>query len=169
MDRWQCRDDHCTNRNGFCFVDFAGKHYDIAHEEQLMWSKAIANGDAGVSLERPPTSLYNIWTSKNGAVTQNSRRSEAHAERLEARAERAEKKTFMDRYIRLSEKEFEMTMADRMAEKMDRMSRKKDDQQSSSQPWIQQPIYPSYYPSPQPQWPAVFPPPSSYNPASIQS
>ena len=61
VDRWQCRDSHCRNENGWCFVDFAGKHYDISHDEQLIWAKAIANGQANVSLERPPTALYNIW------------------------------------------------------------------------------------------------------------
>ena len=52
VDRWQCKDAHCINKDGLCFVDFAGKHYDIFHEEQLMWAKAIANGQPNVSLER---------------------------------------------------------------------------------------------------------------------
>ena len=36
VDRWQCNDDHCTNKDSFYFVDFAGKHYNISHNEQLL-------------------------------------------------------------------------------------------------------------------------------------
>ena len=33
VDRWQCRDSHYHNKNGWCFVDFAGKYYDIFYNE----------------------------------------------------------------------------------------------------------------------------------------
>ena len=48
----------------------------------------IANGQPNVSIERPPTGLYNIWVGRNGPVTQTSRRSEAYQAQLEAREER---------------------------------------------------------------------------------
>ena len=169
IDRWQCRDSHCRNENGFCFVDFAGKHYDISHKEQLIWAKAIANGQANVSLERPPTALYNIWVKQHGSVAQSSRRSEAHQERLEAKAERAEKEThmnkqesFMDKLMKLSEQEMNMAMAERMAERAEKMSRRSQQQdqpalpptlhqwpQQWQQQWSQQP---PWHQQP-PQWP----------------
>ncbi len=60
LNRWQCNDEHCRNQNGFCFVDFAGKHYNMNHTQQSLWGKAISNGEANVSIERSSTSLYNF-------------------------------------------------------------------------------------------------------------
>lgn len=175
IDRWQCRDSHCRNENGWCFVDFAGKHYDISHDEQLMWSKAIANGQPNVSLDRLPTALYNIWANKHGSVAQSSRRSEAHQERLEAKAERAEKEShmdkqesFMDKLMKLSEQEMQMAMAERMAERADKMSRRSQqpDHQPTLPPTLQQ--WPQQWQQPWPQqppqwlqsqWPEVQSPP----------
>ena len=150
IDRWQCKDSHCRNENGFYFVDFAGKHYDISHEEQLVWAKAIANSQANVSLERPPTALYNIWVKQHGSVAQSSRRSEAHQERLEAKAERAEKEShinkqesFIDKLMKLSKQEMNMAIAERMAERAEKMSRRSQQQDQpalppTSQQWPQQ-------------------------------
>ena len=58
LDRWQCRDQHCRNIDGFCFVDFGGKHFDIDSVQQLKWGKAMARGELGVSIKRPPTDVY---------------------------------------------------------------------------------------------------------------
>ncbi|KAL9030732.1 MAG: hypothetical protein Q9196_001182, partial [Gyalolechia fulgens] len=98
VDRWQCRDEHCTNNKnakGFCFVDYSGKHYAIDVVQHIMWAKAMANRDPGVSIERPPADLYNYWVDKQGNVTQTSRRAVQYHERVAAKAEREEGKDFM--------------------------------------------------------------------------
>ena len=33
LNRWQCNDEHCRNQNDFCFVNFAGKHYNMNHTQ----------------------------------------------------------------------------------------------------------------------------------------
>jgi len=58
LHRWQCNDKQCRNLNGWCFVDFAGKHFNMDHTQQALWGKAIANGGDGVTIERPSTSVY---------------------------------------------------------------------------------------------------------------
>ncbi len=120
LNRWQCIDEHCRNQNGFCFVDFAGKHYNMDHIQQSLWGKAISNGDANVSIERPPTSLYNFWSDKQGSVTSLSRRSDMHEERMNAKAERVEKEDFMTKFTRFNEQQMEMRMTEAMADQLKR-------------------------------------------------
>ncbi len=122
LNRWQCNDEHCRNQNGFCFVDFAGKHYNMDHTQQSLWGKAISNGEANVSIERPPTSLYNFWSDKQGSVTSLSRRSDLHEERLNAKAERVEKEDFMTRFTRFNEQQMEMRMSEAMTDQIERMN-----------------------------------------------
>ena len=31
LNYWQCHDPRCRNEDGWCFVDFTGKHYDFDH------------------------------------------------------------------------------------------------------------------------------------------
>ncbi len=162
LNRWQCIDEHCRNQNGFCFVDFAGKHYNMDHTQQSLWGKAISNGDANVSIERPPTSSYNFWSDKQGSVTSLSRRSDMHEERLNAKAERVEKEDFMTRFTRFNEQQMGMRMSEAMPDQIERMnSRQKASEphpppQQSSLPqwplWQQSSIYPSYQALPYQPW-----------------
>lgn len=57
IDRWQCHDPDCPNENGFCFVDYSDKHYTITASQSQLWSKAMATGEPGVTVLRPPTRL----------------------------------------------------------------------------------------------------------------
>ncbi len=36
LHRWQCTDRACRNFNGWCFVDFAGKHFNMDHIQQSL-------------------------------------------------------------------------------------------------------------------------------------
>ena len=79
LNRWQCRDQQYRNINGYCFIDFKGKHFDIDAIQQLNWGKAIAKGDLGVSIERPPTEVYKSWQ-RQGPCESTSRRTKAYKE-----------------------------------------------------------------------------------------
>lgn len=99
----------------------------MAHEEKLAWSKAIAKGQPNVSLELPPTAIYQLWLNRNNSVTQTSRRTEAHPERLEARAE-IRKRGLLQADAEHNKEEMKMAMAERMADKIDRMNRRREEQ-----------------------------------------
>ena len=58
LQRWQCPDERYQNHNGWCFIDYSGKHFTMDHAQQSIWAKAITNGDKYVSIERLPSSLY---------------------------------------------------------------------------------------------------------------
>lgn len=193
LNRWQCNDENCRNQNSFCFVDFAGKHFNMNHTQQSLWGKAIVKGDANVSIERLPTSLYTFWSDKQGAVTSLSRRSDLHQERLNARAEQVEKEGFMTKYQRFAEQNMEMRMTEQMADQMERMNSRGSSepnpppqqpplQQWSSwrqssiyspyqtlpyQPWQQPPQPPQPPPWQQPPQPIQWQQPSSSHPPSL--
>ncbi|KAL9589464.1 MAG: hypothetical protein Q9179_007986, partial [Wetmoreana sp. 5 TL-2023] len=125
--RWQCFDTQCYNHNGFCFIDFAGEHFDIDATQQSKWAKAISNGDPGISIERPPTKLYNFWVKTQGPVTQSSRRSiqwqerqEAQQERKDIQKERDEGKDFMTQMKEWNKSQMEMRMQEAMQDQMER-------------------------------------------------
>ena len=107
LDCWQCKDQACKNLNGFCFIDFEGKHFDIDSLQQLRWGKAIARGDLGVSIERPPTDIYKSWQ-KQGPYESNSQRSKLYKERQDARADREEGKDFMNQFMEFNKKAMKM-------------------------------------------------------------
>ena len=46
----------------------------------------------------------------------------------------------MKQLVELFKEEMKMNMADRMANKLDRMSRRRDEQQHTSSQWLQQPL-----------------------------
>ena len=73
------------------------------HSQQALWVKAIANGDANVSVYQSPTSLYNFWTGNQGAVMSTSRRSiqkqERDQERELAKVDRKESTDFMAKFM----------------------------------------------------------------------
>ena len=75
LDYWQCHDSRCRNQNGWCFIDYKGKHFDMDHTQQSRWAKAIANSESNILIYRPPTELYYWWTGRQGAVDSRSRRS----------------------------------------------------------------------------------------------
>ncbi len=179
LNRWQCNDEHCRNQNDFCFVNFAGKHYNIDHTQQSLWSKAISNGEANVSIERSSTSLYNFWSDKQSSVTSLSRRSDLHEERLNVKAERVKKKDFMTRFTRFNEQQMEMRMSEAMADQIERMnSRQKASEphspssQQSSLPqwssWQQSSIY-SFYQLPYQPWQQPSQPSSWQQPLQLPS
>ncbi|KAL8800753.1 MAG: hypothetical protein Q9182_004958 [Xanthomendoza sp. 2 TL-2023] len=96
-DRWQCRDEHCSNNKdnkGYCFIGYQNKHYVIDSIHHSLWAKAISKGAPDVSIERPPMELYHHWLTGAGEVTQISRRTAAYQERQEARVEREEVKQY---------------------------------------------------------------------------
>jgi hypothetical protein len=61
LTRWQCPDERCRNHGGWCFRDNAGLHFVLSHHHQMVWAKAIANGEIGITLENPPERLHNVW------------------------------------------------------------------------------------------------------------
>lgn len=130
LDHWQCHDSRCKNQNGWCFVDFSGKHYNMDHSQQALWAKAIANGDANVLIYRSPTSLYNFWTGNQGAVMSNSRRSiqkqEREQERESARADREEGTDFMAKFMAFNKQQLEMRLAESMSDSIERMASRQE-------------------------------------------
>ncbi len=179
LNRWQCNDEHCRNQNGFCFVNFAGKHYNMNHTQQSLWGKAISNGEANVSIERSSTSLYNFWSDKQDSVTSLSRRSDLHEERLNVKAERVKKEDFMTRFTRFNEQQMEMRMSEAMTDQIERMnSRQKapephspSSQQSSLSQWSswQQPSIYSFYQLSYQPWQQPSQPPSWQQPLQLPS
>ena len=180
LHRWQCIDRACRNFNGWCFVDFAGKHFNMDHTQQSLWGKAIATGDDGVTIERPPISLYRFWTGSQGGVTQDSRRSLAYQEKLKTRTDREETKDFMGKFMRFNEQQMEMRLAETMTDQMERMTSRQ--RPSLPPPPPQQPpqqwqpslvnsSYPAYQPASYSQWQQpvswqeASPPPSSLIPS----
>lgn len=163
LRRWQCHDEHCFNQNGFCFVDYHSKHYVFNSKEQLQWALAIDRQEPDVSIETPPEQMYRGWTGFNGPVTQTSRRSTQYQERQEPKAEREESKDFFAQYMEFNQQAMKMAMADKMAEQVERMARKKTPPPLSAPPIWQQQQQPQWqqpyqqYPQPPPH-----PPPPPY-------
>jgi hypothetical protein len=73
ITHWQCHDKRCTNKDGYCFIDYTDKHYSIEAPEQARWAKAIANEEPNVTIYKPPRALYLLWTDQNGEVTPAAR------------------------------------------------------------------------------------------------
>ncbi len=141
------------------------------HTQQALWGKAIANGEDGVTIERPPTSLYRFWTGSQGVVAQDSRRSVMHQERQDTRTDREEAKDFMGRFMRFNEQQMEMRLAETMTEQMERMASRQRPppppqpitQSIPQQQWQQPPVnssYLAYQPSSYSQWQQPVPTPS---------
>ena len=156
LDRWQCRDQQCRNMNGYCFIDFEGKHFDIDAIQQLKWGKAIAKGDLGVSIKRPPTEIYKSWQ-RQGPCELTSRRTKAYKERQNARAEREEGKDFMNQFMEFNKKAMEMRLQETMADSIERMTSRLQPQAVQPCPpsstWPQMPTFPpSYLPYPPVPW-----------------
>ena len=169
LDRWQCRDQECRNLNGFCFIDFEGKHFDIDSIQQLRWGKALARGDLGVSIERPPTEIYKSWQ-KQGACESTSRRTKVYEERQNARAEREEGKDFMNQFMEFNKKAMEMRLQETMADSLERMTSRPRSQAVQPPPtaptWPQMPTFPSYPPQPPAPWSTQIPYQYSYWPSA---
>lgn len=169
LDRWQCRDQECRNLNGFCFIDFEGKHFDIDSIQQLRWGKAIARGDLGVSIERPPTEIYKSWQ-KQGPCESISRRTKVYEERQNARAEREEGKDFMNQFMEFNKKAMEMRLQETMADSLERMTSRQRPQAIQPPPtaptWPQMPTFPSYPPHPPAPWSTQMPYQYSYWPSA---
>ncbi|KAL8799947.1 MAG: hypothetical protein Q9182_005517 [Xanthomendoza sp. 2 TL-2023] len=131
IDRWICIDEHLTNHKqdseGFCFVDYSGKHYALDYGQQIKWAKAIEkavkNGDTNVSNERPPTDLYN-YVVKQGEVSLTSRRTAAYQERRENQADREEGKNFMQKFTEFQQMMMEQQMMRSMQENMEKEERR---------------------------------------------
>lgn len=122
------------NQNGWCFVDYSGEHYDMDHD-QLVWSKAIANGVSNVSVHRPPSSLYKLWT-KTGAVIFDPRRSLLKQEREEAKLyheeskiHREESKDFMQEYATFQKQQLQLQMTDSMSASVQRSTARRERQE----------------------------------------
>ena len=172
MDHWQCRDTRCHNEKGWCFVDYNDKHYDVDHTQQRKWAMAIANGEPGVSIYRPPTELYRLWVKEQGSVTSLSRRSiqkeERERERIEserkrsnAKADREESTDWMSKFMAFQQQTMSMRMAESMASMMERQQdrdeqreQKREEQRSQQRSYAPQPSYPRY-------------PESAYTPAPV--
>jgi hypothetical protein len=121
LNWWQCVDECCCNHNLWCFVDYAGQHWAIHHSQQALWAKAIASGEADVSVEKPLEKLYNFWKSQ-GPITGNSKASIAVEERKEARQERVEQKDFMEEFMKFNQQVLQMWLQESMADSMEWMA-----------------------------------------------
>ncbi len=140
------------------------------HTQQSLWGKAIATGDDGVTIERPPTSLYRFWTGSQEEVTQDSRRSLTYQEKLKTRTDKEETKDFMSKFIRFNEQQMKMRLAETMTDQMERMASRQRPPPPSSPPsppsspsppqlppqqWQPPPVnssYPAYQPASYSQW-----------------
>ena len=59
--RWQCINKACWNFNDWCFIDFADKHFNMNHTQQLLWDKVIIINDDDVTIEKSSIFLYHFW------------------------------------------------------------------------------------------------------------
>jgi hypothetical protein len=121
ISKWQCIDDNCRNHKRFCFVDFNGKHFAINATHQAKWAKAIASSEPGVSLERPPTALYEFWVRSQGGVTQETRRKGVYEARQEVKAQVEESKDVMTRLMDFTKANMEMRLSEAMINQVERM------------------------------------------------
>ena len=165
LQRWQCHDDRCRNYNGWCFVDYLNKHYNMDPIQQSTWAKAITNGEYNVSIERPPATLYQYWTGSQGAVNAESRRPIRQTQREEDKAQNAGFKDMISTFMEFNKQQLEMQLADRMADQMERMGARQRPVYTphpplpSTPPYTQwQPSLPAQQPQPQPQLPPLPPP-----------
>ncbi|MCJ1459286.1 hypothetical protein MMC28_009663 [Mycoblastus sanguinarius] len=120
IDRWQCHDPDCPNENGFCFVDYSDKHYTITASQSQLWSKAMATGEPGVTVLRPPTRLYNLWKNGSGEVTSTSKRQGLYDARLANQQEQDELASMMSEMMKMSRFQMQMSMNRMMREDMER-------------------------------------------------
>lgn len=74
MERWRCREENCTNKNNYCFIEptDSTRHYNITAAQHEMWANSIGTGEATVQC--PPLKLLRFWESEQGSISRLSRR-----------------------------------------------------------------------------------------------
>jgi len=122
LHHWQCIDKACQNFNDWCFIDFADKHFNINHTQQLLWDKIIIINDDDVTIERSSISLYRFWIDSQEEMTQNSWQSLMHQKRLKTWTDKEESKNFMSKFMRFNEQQLKMRLVKSMIEQMKRMT-----------------------------------------------
>ncbi|KAL9592500.1 MAG: hypothetical protein Q9179_006655, partial [Wetmoreana sp. 5 TL-2023] len=119
---------------GFCFVDLSGRHFTIDSRHQRKWARAIAEGEAGVSLERPPPELYDFWHIKQGPVGSNSQRTSIHETKLTNKAKAEVEQDTMKTYMAFMKEQLDIDLRKSTAENMQRMTNKQTSTQQPSSP-----------------------------------
>ena len=121
LQRWQYIDKRCRNHNGWCIVDYSGKHYNIDYTQQSIWARVIINYKDLVTIERPPPSLYRFWIESQGAITNESRQPIKQIQKQEEKEEKLEFRDMLSTYMAFNKQQLEMQLADRMTDQMERM------------------------------------------------
>ncbi len=123
-NHWQCHDKRCTNKDNYCFIDYADKHYSIEAPKQARWAKAIANQERNVTIYRTPRELYLLWTKQHDEVTLATRYSRSKQKRDEKREQQDDFGSTMKEYMTFQKLMTSIQLQNNMGESMTSLTHK---------------------------------------------
>jgi hypothetical protein len=118
MDRWRCREENCTNKNNYCFINPANhSHYNITVPQHETWANAISSNEA--TLQCPPIKLLHFWEQEQGSINRLSRQPTRQSAIQEA-------KSTMERLAEMQAHMQEQMMQQRMFDQMEAFEEKQE-------------------------------------------